>query len=149
MLCLFCVAALSAEPLKIATFFPDNSRAMQQLKSGAKEIERQTAGRVAFKFYVGGVMGSDLEALDKMDKGQLNGAIVSGGSLNIYNKDMLLYHLPLKYKDENEIQRVRQTLDPKLIHGLAEAGLETLGIADRGIREGILRSLMTRDGYVL
>ena len=26
---------------------------------------------------------------------------------------------------------------------------ETLGIADRGIREGILRSLMARDGYVL
>jgi len=24
---------------------------------------------------------------------------------------------------------------------------ETLGIADRGIREGILRSLMARDGY--
>jgi exopolyphosphatase/guanosine-5'-triphosphate,3'-diphosphate pyrophosphatase len=26
---------------------------------------------------------------------------------------------------------------------------ETLGIADRGIREGILRSLMARDGYLL
>ena len=26
---------------------------------------------------------------------------------------------------------------------------ETLGIADRGIREGILRSLMARDGYQL
>ena len=24
---------------------------------------------------------------------------------------------------------------------------ETLGVADRGIREGILRSLMARDGY--
>ena len=26
---------------------------------------------------------------------------------------------------------------------------EKLGIADRGIREGILRSLMARDGYLL
>ena len=26
---------------------------------------------------------------------------------------------------------------------------ENLGVADRGIREGILRSLMARDGYVI
>jgi exopolyphosphatase/guanosine-5'-triphosphate,3'-diphosphate pyrophosphatase len=26
---------------------------------------------------------------------------------------------------------------------------ETLGVADRGIREGILRSLMARDGHIL
>ena len=67
--------------LKIATVSPEGATWMVEMREGAKEIEKRTEGRVKFKFYSGGVMGSDESVLRKIKIGQLQGGAVTGGSL--------------------------------------------------------------------
>jgi TRAP-type C4-dicarboxylate transport system substrate-binding protein len=47
-----------AVDIKIASVAPDGSRWMQQMRAGAEEVNARTNGRVAIKFYPGGVMGN-------------------------------------------------------------------------------------------
>ena len=83
----FCLPSSSAFAivLKIATVSPEGATWMVEMREGAKEIKKRTEGRVKFKFYSGGVMGSDENVLRKIKIGQLQGGAVTGGSLfNIY-----------------------------------------------------------------
>ena len=48
-----------AVTLKIATVSPEGATWMVKMREGAKEIKKRTQDRVKFKFYSGGIMGSD------------------------------------------------------------------------------------------
>ena len=65
--------AATAADIKIATVAPDGSHWISQMRAGAEEVRMRTAGRVAFKFYPGGVMGNDAQVLRKVRVGQLQG----------------------------------------------------------------------------
>ena len=62
-----------AKTFKIATAAPEGTTWMKQIRQGAELIQKKTSGRVKFKFYTGGVMGSDKSVLKKMRIGQLHG----------------------------------------------------------------------------
>ncbi len=47
-----------AAVLKIATVAPEGSTWMKDMRASAKEIQELTEGRVQFKYYGGGVMGT-------------------------------------------------------------------------------------------
>lgn len=118
--------------LKIATVSPEGATWMVEMREGAKEIEKRTEGRVKFKFYSGGVMGSDESVLRKIKIGQLQGGAVTGGSLfNIY-PDLSVYSLPFFFQSFKEVDAVREKLDPILISGLEEKGFVTFGLGEGG-----------------
>lgn len=118
--------------LKIATVSPEGATWMVKMREAAKEIKKRTDGRVKFKFYSGGVMGSDESVLRKIKIGQLHGGAVTGGSLlNIY-PDLSVYSLPFVFQSLKEVDVVRQKLDPILISGLEEKGFVTFGLAEGG-----------------
>ena len=79
---LFGTAPSRALDIKIATLAPDGTLWMQEMRKGAEEIARRTDGRVAFKFYPGGSMGSDRSVLRKIRAGQLHGGMLTGGALS-------------------------------------------------------------------
>jgi len=60
--------------LKIATLAPDGTLWMKELKKAAEEVEERTDGRVTFRFYPGGTMGTDSAVLRKIRIGQFGGA---------------------------------------------------------------------------
>ncbi len=122
----------NAVTLKIATLSPDGSFWMQKMRSGADEIEKQTAGRVSLKFYPGGVMGDDETVLRKIRLHQLQGAAVTSGALNGVYPDIQLYNLILLFQNEREVDYVRQKMDTELMQGLEQRGLVALGFADVG-----------------
>jgi len=118
--------------LKIATVSPEGATWMVKMREAAKEIKKSTEGRVKFKFYSGGVMGSDESVLRKIKIGQLHGGAVTGGSLiNIY-PDLSVYSLPFVFQSLKEVDVVRDKLDPYLINGLEEKGFVTFGLAEGG-----------------
>ena len=118
--------------LKIATVSPEGATWMVKMREAAKEIKKRTDGRVKFKFYSGGVMGSDESVLRKIKIGQLHGGAVTGGSLiNIY-PDLSVYSLPFVFQSFKEVDVVREKLDPILIKGLEEKGFVTFGLAEGG-----------------
>lgn len=121
-----------AAVLKIATLSPDGSSWMRIMREAATDIESQTAGRVVFKFYPGGVMGSDEAVLRKIRIGQLQGGAMSGGALTGAYPDAQVYNLPMKFHSFDEVDYVRQRMDEKIIAGYEKGGFVTFGLAEGG-----------------
>ncbi len=121
-----------AVTLKIATVSPEGATWMVKMREGAKEIEETTQGRVKFKFYSGGVMGSDDSVLRKIKIGQLHGGAVTGGSLIDIYPELIIYSLPFVFRSFEEVDLVREKIDPLLTKGLEEKGFVTFGLAEGG-----------------
>ena len=122
----------AAVVLKIATISPDGATWMVKMRAGAEEIAQRTQGRVTFKFYPGGIMGTDESVLRKIRIGQLQGGAVIGGSLAKIYPDSQVYGLPLLFRSYEEVDYVRAKMDRILIKGLEERGFVTFGFAEGG-----------------
>ncbi|GMQ92182.1 MAG: TRAP transporter substrate-binding protein [Gammaproteobacteria bacterium] len=121
-----------AAVFKIATIAPDGSSWMKNMRAGAAEVEKHTQGRVKFKFYPGGVMGSDRSVLRKIRIRQLQGGAVTVGSVAHVYPDIQIYSLPLLFRSLKEIDYVRKRIDPQLIKGLERKGFVNFGFAEGG-----------------
>jgi TRAP-type transport system periplasmic protein len=126
------VAPAHALSLKIATLAPDGTQWMQELRKGAEEIQRRTAGRVTVKFYPGGSMGSDRVVLRKIRAGQLHGGALTGGALAEIFPDAQVYSLPMLFRSYDELEYVRARVDRKIAQGIEANGFVTFGITDGG-----------------
>lgn len=117
---------------KIATLTPDGSAWMKQMRASSEIIAQRTQGRVAFKFYPGGVMGDDKAVLRKVRIGQLQGAALTTGALEDIYADGEIYNLPLLFNSFDEVDYVRKQVDKKIMEGYASKGLVTFGFAEGG-----------------
>jgi TRAP-type C4-dicarboxylate transport system substrate-binding protein len=125
-------ASSQAFTLKIATFVPDGTQWMQELRKGADEIDKRTEGRVTIKIYPGGSMGSDRVVLRKIRAGQLHGGALTGGALAEIFPDAQIYSLPMLFHSYDELDYVRSRMDKKIAQGLEDHGFVTFGITDGG-----------------
>jgi TRAP-type C4-dicarboxylate transport system substrate-binding protein len=125
-------ATAHAVEVKIATVAPDGSYWMRVMRAGGDRIREQTDGRVLFKFYPGGVMGTDSQVLRKIRVGQLQGgAFTAGGLAERYN-GLNVYGIPLLFRSLDEVDYVRERLDGELAAGLEAAGFVSLGFSEGG-----------------
>jgi TRAP-type C4-dicarboxylate transport system substrate-binding protein len=118
--------------LKIATMAPDGTIWMKELQKAADKVEERTEGRVSFRFYPGGTMGTDSAVLRKIRIGQLHGGVVLAGSLADIDPDMEIYSLPLLFRSNGEVDFVRQRMDQFLIDGLKAKGFISFGLTETG-----------------
>jgi len=130
------LAALAAHAqaieLKIASIAPDGSGWVREMRAGAEEISARTDGRVVIKFYPGGVMGNDGQVLRKVRVGQLQGGAFTSGGLAERYAALNLYSIPLLFRSLDEVDYVRERMDPRLKAGLEEAGFTTFGFVEGG-----------------
>ncbi|UCG73566.1 MAG: TRAP transporter substrate-binding protein DctP [Chromatiales bacterium] len=122
----------SAAQFKLATVAPEGSQWMAELRTGADELKKKTAGRVSLKFYTGGVMGNDKKVLRKMRIGQIHGGAFTSSGLSERYKDVMIYGIPLTFRDQAEVDYVRERMDATLSQGLEDAGFVVLGFAGGG-----------------
>ena len=125
-------ATTHATVIKIATLTPDGTTSMKKMRSAAKEIATHTNNRVKIKFYPGGVMGNQNSILRKIRINQLQGAIVSSGSLSRYYKDTTIYAMPFFFNSQEEVLFVRKKMDKLIIQGLEKKGFISFGIVETG-----------------
>jgi len=123
---------VQAQILKIATFAPDGTQWVQELRKGGEEIDKRTEGRVTIKLYPGGSMGSDREVLRKIRAGQLQGGALTGGALTSIYPDSQVYSLPMLFHSYDELDYVRARMDKKIIQGIEDHGFVTFGLSDGG-----------------
>ncbi|MFP6808730.1 MAG: TRAP transporter substrate-binding protein DctP [Pseudomonadales bacterium] len=123
---------VQAKTIKIATISPDGLSWMKQLRLAAKDIEKQTEGRVKFKIYPGGVQGDDYTVLRKMRIGQLQGGGFAAGSLTRFYPDLQIYNLPLQFRSFEEVDFIRKRMDTRINAGLAKAGIISFGLTETG-----------------
>ena len=127
------VPAAAAKTLKIATVSPDGSAWMKVLREAAAEVESATDSRVSFTIYPGGAQGDDPTVLRKIRLRQLHGGLVTAAVFNNIYKDIQIYNLPMAFRSFAEVDAVRETMDPMLLAGLADAGFASFGIAEVGM----------------
>jgi len=133
MLVLFvAIPVVNAQTIKLATIAPEGSVWMIEMRAGAKEITERTDGRVKFKFYGGGVQGNDKQVLRKMRIGQLHGGAFTSNALVEFQKDAILFGMPMLFKDLDEVRFARQRMDDKLRDLLEQAGFVNFGFASGG-----------------
>lgn len=125
-------ASSFATTFKVATLTPEGSYWVKEMRRAADEIDKQTDGRVKFRFYPGGVMGNDSAVLRKMRVGQLQGAAIPGGSLARFAPDTQLYNIPLLFNNYAEADYVRQHLDQTMEQAFEKAGFVNFGLAEGG-----------------
>lgn len=126
-----CACGLAQE-IKVASVAPDGSSWMREMRAGGEEIRERTNGRVVFKFYPGGVMGSDSQVLRKIRVGQLHGGAFTGSGLAERFSGFNLYGIPLLFQSLDEVDYVRERFDPALAEGLANAGFVSFGFVEGG-----------------
>jgi TRAP-type C4-dicarboxylate transport system substrate-binding protein len=128
-----------ADTLKIAAVVPEGSAWMEAMRAAAREIEQTTAGRVALKFYPGGVMGDGQAVLRKMRVGQLQGGAFTSGSLADLVPDAELYGLPFLFRSYAEVDYVRARMDARLRSDFERAGLIAITISEGGFAQLLSR----------
>jgi TRAP-type C4-dicarboxylate transport system substrate-binding protein len=122
----------SAVELKIPTLAPDNSHWMREMRAGAKLISERTDDRVRIKFYPGGVMGSDQQVLRKIRAGQYQGGAFTAGGLGERYPALNVYSIPLLFNSLEEVDYVRERIDPLLKAGLEDVGFVSFGFVEGG-----------------
>jgi len=124
--------AQAGTEFKIATISPDGTSWMKTMRAGAAEIARRTGNRVHFRFYPGGIMGSDEAVMRKIRIGQLHGGAVSTSALASIYPDVQIYGFPLFFDTLDEVDFVRRAMDTQIMQGLEQHGFVTFGLAEGG-----------------
>ena len=135
-LCILLMTAGSGEALamtfKIATLAPAGTTWMKEVKKGARAITEKTDGRVRFKFYPAGVMGSDAIVLRKIRAGQLHGGAFSSAGLARLYPDIQALNIPMLFNGFDEVDYVRARVEPVMKEQMLKKGFVLLGIAENG-----------------
>ena len=99
-----------------------------------ERIAAETEGRVALRFYPGGVMGDDTAVLRKIRFGQLQGAALTTGALQNDFTDVQLYNLPMLFNDFDEVDALRAQFDPEFQRASRRRDGWPLALRKRGLR---------------
>jgi TRAP-type C4-dicarboxylate transport system substrate-binding protein len=123
-----------AEPvtLRMAAIAPDGTEWARALKAYAQEIEAQSHGELRMKWYLGGVAGDELAALDRVKRGQLDG---EAGAIFCQKLAPTLRaaRVPGLFDTREEFLYVMGRLKPTLDEEFRKSGFLNLGEAVLGI----------------
>jgi len=123
---------VAAKTLKFATLAPAGTTWMKEMKSGADKVKQRTDGRVKLKFYPGGVMGNDQSVHRKIKIGQLHGGAFTQAGLGQANNSIQAMGLPMLFRSLDEVDYVRERMDPVLKQEMESSGFVLLGISEGG-----------------
>ena len=77
-------------------------------------------------------MGNDQAILHKIRVGQLQGGVIVSVGLTDIDSNIVLYNIPFLFRAYQEVDHVRQRLDPLLIEGLARNGFTSSDLSEGG-----------------
>lgn len=118
--------------LKFATLAPQGSTWMNIINDWARQVEKESQGRLRFKLYPGGVSGDEPDVLRKIRFGQLHGAAFTGHGIgNIYSPARI-FEIPYLFRDAQEIDAVRAQFMPEIEAGFRKNDYELLGWMEVG-----------------
>lgn len=130
--CTAIASPVQAVTFRIATLSPGGSFWMKTFNEATDKISEKTEGRVEFKVFPGGVMGSEQVVLRKMRIGQLQGAAISSGALYNFYPELSLYSVPFLFNSRAQVDHVREKLDDTIKEKATEEGYVVPAIVGNG-----------------
>jgi TRAP-type transport system periplasmic protein len=118
------VGSAHADEWRIATLAPEGSAWMKILSRGAEEASKATAGRIAVKYYAGGVQGDEKDVVAKMQLGQLDGGAMTTIGLGMVDESIRVLELPMLFQNVEEMDYVREKMWPTFQARFAKKGYQ-------------------------
>jgi TRAP-type C4-dicarboxylate transport system substrate-binding protein len=125
-------ASAQTAAIKVATLAPDGSTWMKVLGELSKDLEKQSEGKLKFKFYAGGVSGDEKDVVKKIRIGQLHGAAFTGVGLGEIAPETRLLDAPWLFRSRAELDAVRGKFAKELNAAVEKGGFVLLGWTDLG-----------------
>ncbi len=122
-------SAAATRTLSIATLAPSGSQMTQSLEAMNREVRRRTSGRLALRWYFGGVQGDEREVVRKIRSGRLDGGALSATGLQHMHRPVLAFQLPAMFSDAESFLRAYQALKPTLEEGFQREGFALAHLA--------------------
>ena len=126
------VRAQEAKPIKFATLAPEGSTWMKVMADLSKDLEKETGGKLKFKFYPGGVSGDEKDVVKKIRIGQLQAGGFTGVGLGEIAPEARLLDSPWLFRDRGELEHVRVIFGADLASAVEKGGFVVLGWTDLG-----------------
>jgi len=118
--------------IKFATLAPEGSTWMKVMKTFQADVEKNTAGRVKFKMFAGGVQGDEKDVLRKIRLGQLQSGGFTGVGIGEAAAKLRVMDSPFLFKTSEEVDFINKSYDAEFRKYLEEGGFVLLGWADVG-----------------
>jgi TRAP-type C4-dicarboxylate transport system substrate-binding protein len=132
LLCAFTARADETYVLKFATLAPAGSTWMNVIAEWAGKVEKESQGRLKFKFYPGGVSGDEPDMLRKIRFGQIHGAAMTGHGIGSIYSPARVLEIPFLFRDYEEVDYVRAQMMPEIRAGFRKNDYELLGWMEVG-----------------
>lgn len=113
--------------IKLATIAPRGSYIMNLMNELNAEIKAKTDNAVGIKIYYGGVQGDEKDVLRKVRLGQLHGGMFTGHGLGQIVSEVRVSEIPFVFRNYEEVEYVREQLEPTMRELFREAGYVVLG----------------------
>ncbi|HEX6791118.1 MAG TPA: TRAP transporter substrate-binding protein DctP [Candidatus Krumholzibacteria bacterium] len=118
--------------IKLATLAPEGSTWMKAMHRIDDDVRAQTANRVGFKFFPGGVQGDEKDVIRKIRNGQVHGAGFTGFGLGSIVPETRVLELPFMFDNLEELDYVRKQTNDYYEKAFDEKGYALLGWTDVG-----------------
>jgi TRAP-type C4-dicarboxylate transport system substrate-binding protein len=131
-------SAQETRTLRIATVVPPGTSWARELNALARNVASATDGKLQIKLYLGGIAGDEMEALARIRRGQLDGAVSAGVMCQELAPSFRVVRIPGVFQSSEENAHVLSRLKPLLDQEFAASGFVHLG--DAGIGPSIILS---------
>jgi len=104
LLALFAQAplALAKTTLKFGTVAPDNTPWSEELKAIQKRVAAESSGSIEIKTYLGGQLGGEIEILQGIRRGRIQGGGLTSGALASAIPELDLLEIPFIFESNEE-----------------------------------------------
>ena len=133
-ICLAGAARVSAEEvvLRMAAIAPEGTAWAREMRALDRDIEGGTNGAVRMKWYLGGIAGDELTALDRVRKGQLDG-LAGAIFCERLAPSLWVTRVVGLVRDREEAYAVLNRLHPSVDREMEQNGFVDLGIGSFGL----------------
>jgi TRAP-type C4-dicarboxylate transport system substrate-binding protein len=127
------VGRASADPqtLRFATIIPDGSAYAREAKAFGRDVENDTGGRVRVKWLFAGVTGDEMQTLERIRRGQVDGAATSLACSQLA-PSLRVFRMPGLFESRHEARQVMARLRTTVAEELSKNGFTLLGIEPFG-----------------
>jgi TRAP-type C4-dicarboxylate transport system substrate-binding protein len=120
-------SASSAETLRFATIAPEGTAWAREAHAFAREVETLTGGALRVKWYMGAIAGDELQVLERIRRGQLDGMAAAHGCDRIAPSLRVMNVVGL-FRSHEEILFVLGKLQPLFEREFHQHGFVDLGM---------------------
>ncbi len=118
--------------IRLAGIAPEGTSWAQEVRAFARGVEADTHGEVQIKWYLGGIAGNEVEALDRIKRGQLDGVASAGPGCTVIAPSARVFAMVGLFQTRDEMTYVQQRLRPELEEEFRKAGFFLLSLSSLG-----------------